>query len=120
MADYLVATHAFQTLHLARTASTPPVEKSATQAPLPEHDHANGCQGAEDATFPTADALLDFVTTRWSQRWVTTDIWDESVLNSLQRRPFFILVSVDAPVSIRWERFAKKYVSPGPCPNLHI
>lgn len=108
----MVARLGFQTLHLVRTASTPLVEKSATQAPVPDHDYTKGSESADDTTFLAADALLDFATTRWSQRWVTTDIWDERILDSLQRRPFFILVSVDAPVSIRWKRFARRSVSP--------
>jgi len=55
--------------------------------------------------FSTADDLLDFVTKRWKERWVTTDIHTEAILDKLFRRPFFILVSVDAPVSVRWKRF---------------
>ena len=56
-------------------------------------------------TFPNVDSLLDFVTLRWRERFVTTDIWDETVVDALLKRPFFLLVSVDAPVSVRWQRF---------------
>lgn len=48
------------------------------------------------------------VTLRWRERWVTTDIWDDSVVDALLRRPFFLLVSVDAPVSVRWKRFTDR------------
>lgn len=65
------------------------------------------------STFTTIDALLDFVTLRWRENWVTTDIWDESVVDALLRRPFFLLVSVDAPVSIRWQRFKDRCVQSG-------
>lgn len=58
--------------------------------------------------FQDVDALLDFVTLRWRERWVTTDIWDDKVVDALLRRPFFLLVSVDAPVSVRWKRFADR------------
>ena len=58
-----------------------------------------------DRTFTTTEDLLDFVTKRWRERWVTTDVHTESILDKLLRRPFFILVSVDAPVSVRWKRF---------------
>jgi len=58
--------------------------------------------------FPDADALLDFVTLRWRERWVTTDIWDDDVVDALLRRPFFLLISVDAPVSVRWKRFTDR------------
>lgn len=56
-------------------------------------------------TFTSTEDLLDFVTKRWRERWVTTDVHTESILDKLLRRPFFILVSVDAPVSVRWKRF---------------
>jgi dCMP deaminase len=59
----------------------------------------------KEHTFYTTEDLLDFVTKRWRERWVTTDIHTESILDKLLRRPFFILVSVDAPVSVRWKRF---------------
>ncbi len=59
---------------------------------------------AKEYFFTTADDLLSFVTRRWKQRWVTTDIHNQAILDKLFRRPFFILVSVDAPVSVRWQR----------------
>jgi dCMP deaminase len=55
--------------------------------------------------FKTTETLLTFVTKRWRERWVTTDIWDITTLDLLLQRPFFLLVSVDAPVSLRWQRF---------------
>ena len=55
--------------------------------------------------FPTHDDLLDFVTNHWRERWVTTDIPSEAVLDTYARRPFFLLISVDAPITIRWRRF---------------
>jgi len=102
IADYLVKEHYFKQLFLERTAPIPSVEKSATNTSIPRTKSYND---ADVPRFKHAEALLDFVTKRWRQRWVTTDIWDGSVLDVLQRRPFFLLVSVDAPVSVRWERF---------------
>ena len=60
--------------------------------------------------FVNADELLDFVTKRWQELWVTCDIWDENVLEIMLRRPFFLLVSVDAPVSLRWKRYKGRSV----------
>lgn len=102
IADYLVKEHHFKRLYLERTAPTPAVEKSATNASVPI---AKPSSDSDVPRFEHTEALLDFVTKRWRQRWVTTDIWDSSVLDVLQRRPFFLLISVDAPVSVRWERF---------------
>lgn len=62
-------------------------------------------------TFPNVDTLLEFVTLRWKENWVTTDIWDGEVVDALLRRPFFLLVSVDAPVSVRWQRFKDRYAA---------
>ncbi|KAF2802004.1 uncharacterized protein BDZ99DRAFT_402452 [Mytilinidion resinicola] len=108
IATYLIEEHRFRRISLARTASTPAVKKSASNAhvPTPEYNTDDG-----DASFPDVDALLDFVTLRWREHWVTTDIWDESVVDALMRRPFFLLVSVEAPVSIRWERFRSRCAS---------
>ncbi len=58
--------------------------------------------------FETTGLLLEFATKRWQERWVTTHIWDASTLDSFIQRPFFLLVSVDAPVSLRWKRFADR------------
>ncbi|SLM35242.1 deoxycytidylate deaminase [Lasallia pustulata] len=108
VADYLVEQLGFSKLYLARTAATPLVEKSASEARVPVLSRAPRETSTDDETFLTVQALVDFVTKRWQQRWVTTDVWDEAVLEMLSRRPFFILVSVDAPVSIRWSRFKER------------
>jgi dCMP deaminase len=68
--------------------------------------------GPRPQTFPSADELLDFVTKNWRDRWVITDVHNEAILDLFSRRPFFILISVDAPVTVRWRRYqqrAKRY-----------
>ncbi|APA11579.1 hypothetical protein SS1G_05018 [Sclerotinia sclerotiorum 1980 UF-70] len=71
-------------------------------------------QSQSQYTFTSTADLLDFVTKRWRERWVTTNIYTEAILDALLRRPFFILVSVDAPVSIRWKRFQARPNPPSP------
>jgi dCMP deaminase len=95
-------------LRLARTAAISAVEKSASNVSVPLPDDSN--EADTQHTFPDVDKLLDFVTLRWQERWVTTDILDEHVVDVLLRRPFFLLVSVDAPVTVRWQRFKNRYV----------
>lgn len=58
--------------------------------------------------FENIESLIEFVTKRWRERWVTTDIWDANTSDRLLQRPFFLLVSVDAPVSLRWKRFSDR------------
>ncbi|KAM3075131.1 Deoxycytidine monophosphate (dCMP) deaminase [Clarireedia jacksonii] len=67
--------------------------------------HSRSKPPSNSHTFNSPDDLLDFVTKRWRERWVTADIHNESILDKLFRRPFFILISVDAPVSVRWQRY---------------
>ncbi|KAK7221136.1 hypothetical protein V2G26_009139 [Clonostachys chloroleuca] len=59
-------------------------------------------------TFASPQAMLDFVTTRWRSRFVTTDISTEAILDVFARRPFFLLLSIDAPLTIRWHRYKQR------------
>ncbi|VUC24728.1 unnamed protein product [Clonostachys rosea] len=59
-------------------------------------------------TFASPQAMLDFVTTRWRSRFVTTDISTEAILDVFARRPFFLLLSIDAPLTIRWHRYQQR------------
>ncbi|OLN85536.1 Deoxycytidylate deaminase [Colletotrichum chlorophyti] len=56
-------------------------------------------------TFSSAEALVDYVTVRWQARFVTTDVHNEAILDVFSRRPFFMLISVDAPLTVRHARF---------------
>jgi len=70
--------------------------------------------------FESSDALLDFVTKRWRDRWVTTSIQTEDELDAFSRRPFFLLVAVDAPLTLRWKRFVAREAArthPKPTPT---
>ncbi|KAF2436312.1 putative deoxycytidylate deaminase [Tothia fuscella] len=105
IASYLINEHNFKRLHLNRTAPTPAVEKSEGNSKVPKDEDI---EDGEIPSFENAEEMLDFVTADWRENWVTTDIWDENVLDVFMRRPFFLLISVDAPVSVRWERFRER------------
>ena len=102
VADYLIEKHGFSSLHIANVPSLMPTEKAVLQQDV---SCDNPDEKGNKALFHNAESLLNFVTERWKERWVTTAICDENALRHLARRPFFILVSVDAPVSLRWQRF---------------
>lgn len=108
VARYLTEHYDFSEVRLARTVATPSVEESASPVYFPQYSHTKGEADSEGRRFGTVEQLLDFVTRRWQQHWVTTDVWDETILENLLRRPFFLLVSVDAPVSLRWKRFKER------------
>lgn len=109
VAEYLVQYHGFLRLHLPTKATQFPAPNGSDDAKrlLPSVTDEKGTRGL---TFPDVDALLDFVTKRWREHWVLTDIWEEDVLDALLRRPFFLLISIDAPVIQRYDRFSSRYV----------
>jgi dCMP deaminase len=95
VADYLVREHGFYGVSLLGIKGTDGTIKRPTNEDLPFHD---------------LEALLEFVTKRWRERWVIRDIANETVLDALLRRPFFLLVSVDAPVTVRWQRYKARFL----------
>lgn len=78
---------------------------------------------AKLVSFATPDLLLDFVTKHWQERFVTADLPTEAVLDLYSRRPFFLLISVDAPLGVRFDRFRANLsakaasLSSSECPN---
>ena len=106
-AEYLVQHHNFLRLHLPSPTTTRqgPTDQTPDPRLLPTTTDLKGTRGL---TFPDVDSLLDFVTKRWREHWVLTDISSLAVLELLLRRPFFLLISVDAPVSLRYRRFTSR------------
>lgn len=105
VADYLTEKHGFVEVYVASTRSLPPVQGVALQQENPRLQQNKRCT---KTLFHDVESLLEFVTERWRERWVTTGICNEAMLKILLQRPSFILVSVDASVSLRWQRFKQK------------
>ncbi|KAL4912126.1 cytidine deaminase-like protein [Aspergillus aurantiobrunneus] len=117
VAEYLIQHQNFRRLEV-KTGAPPQVAGDSR----PQDFELTGNARVDQAPlfqFETVGLLLDFATKRWQEHWVTTHIWDASTLDRFLQRPFFLLVSVDAPVSLRWKRFAdrcrRKQLNP---PNL--
>jgi dCMP deaminase len=106
VAEYLTQHEGFKLLELAHE-SLPQISDGPEDDLLLEASQTKRKSSLQESgfVFETIDDLLGFATKRWEERWVTTDIWDMSALDRLLLRPFFLLVSVDAPVSLRWQRF---------------
>ncbi|CAK7272621.1 Deoxycytidine monophosphate (dCMP) deaminase [Sporothrix epigloea] len=103
IAQYLTERHGFLRLRIR-----PDAETGAETVAM-----VSTVANPSTTTFASADAMLDFVTLHWRDRHVTTDIVSEAVLDILSRRPFFLLISVDAPVTVRWRRAQKKAETAG-------
>lgn len=102
VATYLVEQEGFSRLHLAPAVSS--LAFPSSSALDNRKSQPSSADGPNAKLFGRVEELVDFITKRWQQRWVTTDIWNEEILEKLLRRPFFLLVSVDAPLSLRWQR----------------
>ncbi|KZT30895.1 hypothetical protein NEOLEDRAFT_44111 [Neolentinus lepideus HHB14362 ss-1] len=59
----------------------------------------------EGLRFATAAALLDHITQNWRADFVTSDLTDIKILDRFSKRPFFLLISVDAPLMARYRRY---------------
>ncbi|KAL7414264.1 cytidine deaminase-like protein [Mrakia frigida] len=66
--------------------------------------------------FPSALSLLNNATKSWRTNLVTTDLQTTDDLEEFLKRPFFLLVGVEAGALVRWDRFP---ASPSPPTALH-
>ncbi|KAK7204622.1 deoxycytidylate deaminase [Myxozyma melibiosi] len=62
-------------------------------------------QGSSHVVFNSAEELLEYVTKRWREKFVTTNIHTLDTLETLSTRPFFLLLAVQAPVTVRYQRY---------------
>lgn len=85
---------------------TPAIEKSAAFT----HVSNSTAEDSSALDFPSALALDKFVSENWRENYVLTTIWNEAILDTLAKRPHFILLSIDAPISVRWQRFHERCV----------
>ncbi|KAK4104075.1 hypothetical protein N658DRAFT_493574 [Parathielavia hyrcaniae] len=103
IARYLVDHHGFTQLYLGSGPDGEP--NSVDSVASPTTSSLSSASPNHRRSFPTSDDLLEFVTKHWLDRWVTTDIPSDAVLDKYTHRPFFLLISVDAPVTVRWRRY---------------
>ena len=63
----------------------------------------------EPLLFASTRELLEHVTLNWRSNFVSRDLRTERMIQMFIKRPFFMLVSVDGPISDRFHR-ADKFV----------
>jgi dCMP deaminase len=92
--------------------------KSAVAKRLVVHDgftrvrlavNASPTQDKADLVLPDAAAFLDYATERWRTRFVTTDLGtDPKIIDAFRKRPWVLLVSVEAPITVRYRRATQR------------
>ena len=110
VADFL-ATYGFQWLRLRHSSP-----KSLASNDV--HALSNGIDNIQinakeesdsEIRFDSMAEMADYVTQRWTEHFVTVDICTPDDLAVIAKRPFFLLVSVDAPLILRWSRYNARY-----------
>ena len=104
----MIQHHRFQPLRLKKKEIATDLDHAKSNGTDGEEEGLLGDSTLKEHSFSEVEQLVDFVTAYWQERWVTTDIWDEEVLDALLRRPFFLFVSIDAPLTVRYKRFAAR------------
>ncbi|KAG0215922.1 Deoxycytidine monophosphate (dCMP) deaminase [Mortierella sp. GBA30] len=64
-------------------------------------------------TFDTIEAMLDHVTLNWMDHFVTCDVNTVEGIGILRKRPFFLLLSVESPMMVRYRRCIARYQRQG-------
>jgi hypothetical protein len=83
---------------------------SAISSPNSPVSHGFGGNGSEQLLcFASAAELLEHVTRNWRKDFVTQDLRTEQAIQMFIKRPFFMLLSIDGPISDRFRR-ANKFV----------
>lgn len=100
VADYLIKKHNFISIAITR-----PKSKSSSNDEGTEDGAAASGGIVPLLEFPDVKTLDDHMSHSWQENCVLTTIWDETMLDALLKRPFFIFVSVEAPIGVRWNRF---------------
>ncbi|PWW75834.1 hypothetical protein C7212DRAFT_196124 [Tuber magnatum] len=100
VAKYLETKHAFTLLRMAATSGGDGDSSS------------RNCTSWTDGekSYPSSKSLLDHVTQHWSKRFVMLGMGslEPKVMDNFLRRPFFLLLSVDAPTLVRWQRYQNR------------
>jgi dCMP deaminase len=104
IARYLVDHHGFTQLYLDCNPTNKGNDAIDGAVAL-SNSGSSSTRPSRQHTFSNPDHLLEFVTKHWRERWVTTDITSEPILDMYARRPFFLLIGVDAPLTVRWRRY---------------
>lgn len=59
---------------------------------------------AEIETCPDGDRMLEYATANWQDNFVTTSLRTYAELEPFLKRPFFLVVAVDGPIRLRFDR----------------
>ncbi|WWC61331.1 uncharacterized protein I303_103912 [Kwoniella dejecticola CBS 10117] len=77
------------------------VSSTTTPTPSTPLESPSDCS---NLTFTSRNTLLDYITRNWLSNHVTTDLTSFDDIEPFVKRPFFLCVSVDGPLLVRYQR----------------
>ncbi|KAJ2106393.1 Deoxycytidine monophosphate (dCMP) deaminase [Coemansia sp. S142-1] len=101
VANYLVSRLGFTRVYLN------PDNSHSTAAAAVVNGHS-AKPNDEQRVFTAAKHLINYITPRWRQNFVSTDITSPVDLYLMWKRPFVLVVGVDAPTGTRYKRYCAK------------
>ena len=106
IAKYLIVHHQFRPAFLQGSSSF--LSHAEELLPL---CHRGSDQVEQPHEFKSTLALLEHSTACWRDNIVTLDLKTRAEMEiGFDKRPFFLLVGVDAPVTVRWKRETARWV----------
>lgn len=105
VANYLVHRHGFRIARVATKGSTSHTDQhAAATTDVAVAATTPSLQGSEEV-FATPSQLLKYATSHWRDRIVTLDVVSvQDIARGFAKRPFFLLVAVEAPLTVRYRR----------------
>ncbi|KAI0318999.1 dCMP deaminase [Amylostereum chailletii] len=82
-------------------------DESDISFPIPSDSQTYGGNSQPPLSFNAASDMLAYVTQNWRANFVTEDLKTVEELGAFVIRPFLIVISIDAPVSTRFQRSAR-------------
>ena len=61
--------------------------------------------------FASSSDFLTYATLNWRCDFVTTDLREKLQLQEFLKRPFVVVVAIQAPIRLRWQRAVQSLVS---------
>ncbi|CAO3574026.1 unnamed protein product [Mortierella alpina] len=78
-----------------------------TSSPADSQRSDQDTRGAR--SFHTIEAMLEHVTLNWMQHFATCDVNTVEGIAILRKRPFFLMLSVESPMMVRYRRCVQRY-----------
>ncbi|KAG0242110.1 Deoxycytidine monophosphate (dCMP) deaminase [Mortierella sp. GBA43] len=97
--NLLASLHGFTRLYLKSSTDR------GNQSITPDISNGSNTQKTNQfLEFETASKMLDHVTLNWMEHFVTCDVQTMEGISILRKRPFFLLLSVESPIMVRYHR----------------